>query len=162
MRKQQHRFRAHATADPKELERRRDYYLRPEVQAKYKARNGTEKHKAYMREYRARPETKARQKEHSRLLKCFPIGMYDKLMEAQAGLCAICQRTLTPEKARTVHCDHDHATKTPRGVLCNNCNNAEGNIRRCGLSPHEFGERLAAYLANPPAAQFLTEDAHDD
>lgn len=47
--------------------------------------------------------------------------------------------------------DHCHGSGIPRGLLCNNCNAAEGHIESTGLSPKEFGERLAAYLDNPPA-----------
>jgi len=46
-----------------------------------------------------------------------------ELYEKQEGLCAICQ-TVEPEGV-----DHDHATGTIRGLLCDNCNSAIGMLK---------------------------------
>ena len=73
---------------------------------------------------------------------------YRKLLALQDGKCAICRRVLGK---RIGHADHCHDTKKPRGLLCSTCNQAEGLIKRSGLSSGEFGKRLAAYLAHPPA-----------
>jgi len=59
------------------------------------------------------------------------VGQYDKLLVAQHGVCAICNR---PETLKTaagdavcrLAVDHDHATGTVRGLLCNACNAALG------------------------------------
>lgn len=48
---------------------------------------------------------------------------YDRLFDAQRGLCAGCWR------APAAHVDHDHATGKVRGLLCLNCNQALGNVR---------------------------------
>ena len=54
----------------------------------------------------------------------------DALMEAQAGLCAICAR---PPEGRgpnaVLHIDHCHATGEVRGLLCAACNRGLGFFR---------------------------------
>ncbi len=45
---------------------------------------------------------------------------FDRIVEAQGGLCAICHTK--PAK----HVDHDHATGKVRGILCFTCNRALG------------------------------------
>jgi len=50
---------------------------------------------------------------------------YDKMLEAQGGVCAICHQE--ERKARhgvimALAVDHDHETGKVRGLLCNNCN----------------------------------------
>jgi len=50
---------------------------------------------------------------------------YDKMVEAQKGVCAICGR---PPVWGFEHLavDHDHKTKKNRGLLCHPCNSALG------------------------------------
>lgn len=48
-------------------------------------------------------------------------------VEAQHGACAICGDE--PDDPLTLHIDHDHATGTVRGLLCNRCNTALGMLR---------------------------------
>ena len=45
---------------------------------------------------------------------------YDKMLELQNGLCAICGR---PPKKKRLAADHDHTTLRVRGLLCWWCNN---------------------------------------
>ena len=47
----------------------------------------------------------------------------DAMIEAQGGVCAICQ------EREPKHVDHDHLTGSVRGVLCSCCNQALGNAR---------------------------------
>lgn len=47
----------------------------------------------------------------------------DAMIEAQGGVCAICQ------EREPKHVDHDHMTGTVRGVLCFCCNQGLGNFR---------------------------------
>ncbi len=61
---------------------------------------------------------------------------YDRLFDAQRGLCAGCW------KAPAAHVDHDHATGKVRGLLCFNCNQALGNSR----DDIEVLRRLVNYL----------------
>lgn len=45
---------------------------------------------------------------------------YEKMLQGQQGLCAICFR---PPRKRRLAVDHDHITKRVRGLLCWWCNN---------------------------------------
>ena len=50
---------------------------------------------------------------------------YNKFLEQQKGLCAICNRPETRKrknKQPVLSVDHDHKTKEVRGLLCNKCN----------------------------------------
>lgn len=49
------------------------------------------------------------------------LEQYDKLLESQGGVCAICG-TDTPGGMGRFHIDHDHKTGKIRGLLCNKCN----------------------------------------
>jgi uncharacterized protein YbaR (Trm112 family) len=53
-----------------------------------------------------------------------PRGMYDAMLAAQNGVCAICHG---PPRSRTgrpgiLHVDHDHTTGAVRSLLCTSCN----------------------------------------
>lgn len=54
--------------------------------------------------------------------------MYDSLLVAQKGLCAICQCK------KQLGVDHDHMTGKVRGLLCGSCNLALGLLRDNALS----------------------------
>jgi len=51
---------------------------------------------------------------------------YDRLLESQKGLCAICYK-VNGNKALAV--DHDHRTNKVRGLLCDKCNQGIGCFR---------------------------------
>ena len=53
---------------------------------------------------------------------------YERMFDAQGGVCAICGKP-RPEE-RTLHVDHDHETGEIRGLLCFSCNNALGRLPR--------------------------------
>ena len=82
---------------------------------------------AYRREYRQRPERKRADRD-GYLRRKYGIGVedYDRMFEAQGGVCAICRKP-RPEE-RTLHVDHDHETGEIRGLLCFRCNNALGDF----------------------------------
>lgn len=69
---------------------------------------------------------------------------YERLFEAQGGLCAICRQSETIKTGagalRRLAVDHDHATDRVRGLLCYRCNSALGQyeLRR---------EAIEKYLA---------------
>ena len=83
----------------------------------------------------------------------------EKLYQAQNGLCPCCKRPLD-EDIQKNHLDHDHALEGDnagkvRGLLCNLCNAAEGQMKhkfnRSGLKGRdvdylEWLEALLAYL----------------
>jgi hypothetical protein len=53
------------------------------------------------------------------------IEDYEKILAAQGGGCAICERK--PSK-RHLDVDHDHSSGKFRGLLCSNCNQALGRV----------------------------------
>ena len=85
----------------------------------------------------------------------------EKLYQAQNGLCPCCKRPLD-EDIQKNHLDHDHALEGDnagkvRGLLCNLCNAAEGQMKhkfnRSGLKGREvdyleWRESLLTYLKN--------------
>lgn len=67
---------------------------------------------------------------------------YREMLNAQAGVCAICS-TDKPGADRIMWCvDHDHVTGVVRGLLCIGCNAGIGNLKD---DPHLL-DRAAAYL----------------
>ena len=138
-------------AKPEVVARRKEYYRRPEVLEKYKARSGTEAQKAYMKEWRQSESGKASMKAAGLRQRAFTLELWETLRQAQGNACAICRR-LFSDDPRKIHADHCHDTNKPRGLLCQNCNHAEGQIKKTGLAPEEFAKRLQHYLDSPPAA----------
>ena len=60
------------------------------------------------------------------------IDVYDSLFNSQVGVCAICKESETivrRGKVSDLAVDHDHATGTIRGLLCQRCNQGIGNFR---------------------------------
>jgi hypothetical protein len=55
------------------------------------------------------------------------LADYDRLLDGQGGVCAICGES-RPEE-RTLHVDHDHVSGAIRGLLCFRCNNSLGDLR---------------------------------
>ncbi len=54
-------------------------------------------------------------------------GDYDKMLESQGGVCAICRETCS--SGRRLAVDHCHETHKIRGLLCGNCNNGIGRLK---------------------------------
>jgi hypothetical protein len=54
-------------------------------------------------------------------------AQYDDILEAQGGVCALCDAP--PTQGISLHVDHDHRTGEIRGLLCVRCNNALGVFR---------------------------------
>ena len=57
---------------------------------------------------------------HLRSLYGITLADYERLLEAQNGVCAICKAP--PESGRALAVDHVHDTKKVRGLLCVPCN----------------------------------------
>jgi len=63
----------------------------------------------------------------TQILKKFKLTVeqFNKLLEEQGGMCAICRR---PPTNRALCIDHDHTTGRVRGLLCVRCNTGLGNL----------------------------------
>lgn len=66
------------------------------------------------------------------------IDEYDKKLQEQCGVCAICGKKETVKNQygiRRLNVDHNHITNKNRGLLCNKCNQALGllNIDKEGI-----------------------------
>jgi hypothetical protein len=94
----------------------------------------------------------AQEKQHRTMVaRVYSIGRgdYDRLYEAQGGVCALCQ--VATGKARRLSVDHDHTTGEVRGILCRPCNDMLGH----GRDQVAFFERVIWYLVSPPARLVL-------
>lgn len=63
------------------------------------------------------------------LLKAYGITLdeFNKMFEAQEGVCAICFQACKSGQSLCV--DHNHDTKKVRGLLCKDCNNGMGRLK---------------------------------
>lgn len=73
---------------------------------------------------------------------------YLRLLNFQHGVCSICSAPFAGGRRR-LHTDHDHATNTVRGLLCDQCNHGLGSFR----DRPDFLRRAALYLEKPPALE---------
>lgn len=78
--------------------------------------------------------------------------------------CTICSKSVShnPPEGKyhsTAFIDHDHETGIIRGILCHYCNASEGNIKKTGMCPEEWGRRLIDYYEAPPLAQSWTQNS---
>ena len=100
-----------------------------------------ERFAAWQAEYRNRPERKRKMRDlYYRRTYGLSADEVDAILVAQDGVCAICGQA--PERAASLHLDHDHRTGRLRGILCLNCNQALGKL---GPDPAVYS-RAAAYL----------------
>ena len=51
---------------------------------------------------------------------------YKKMFDFQEGKCAICRKDFSQRNFKSLHVDHDHRTRTVRGLLCTKCNTILG------------------------------------
>lgn len=78
----------------------------------------------------------------------FTRELFDSMLAFQKNKCGICDRKIFG--GRETHSDHCHEANIPRGLLCSQCNQAEGMIAKSGISAQEWIKRLMEYLNNPP------------
>jgi len=81
-----------------------------------------EKQKRYRKSKAGRDKTKAWQLKH---LYGLTLEDYEKLLEAQKGVCAICKKSYR-DGGRNLSVDHNHISGKVRGLLCDSCNRAIG------------------------------------
>jgi predicted DNA-binding protein YlxM (UPF0122 family) len=80
------------------------------------------------------------------LLRSYDITLeqYDKMVEDQTGVCAICKLPPAPNgtSSNKLNVDHDHTTGSVRALLCVNCNVGLGKFK----DTPELLEAAAVYL----------------
>lgn len=105
------------------------------------------------------PEKGAVKNRERRLKHRYGISVedYDRLFEAQGGVCAICGR---PPKAKRLAVDHDHRTGELRGLLCTTGQRGGCNYGLLGGRDRDPGlfRRAYEYLTDPPARRVLDLD----
>ena len=69
--------------------------------------------------------------------------IYDAILNAQGGVCAICGVPAQNSAKRRLAVDHSHTTGSNRGLLCTMCNHA---LERVGNDP-DWGSKALNYLA---------------
>lgn len=146
--KQRLRVAAKLEADPQHFAKyRKDYY---EVN---KERLLVEQRERGKRNYQAKPEA---YRVRGRKTRIRSYGLtpeqFEAMLQAQAGLCLICRRPMSPPAI-----DHDHATGAVRGLLCRGCNSALGLFQD---SP-EMLHRAAAYLTNSSSGATSTTSSNN-
>lgn len=85
-----------------------------------------------------------RREYHLKSMYGISIEEYDRMLAEQNGKCAICLSGTpkAPKRVNHWYIDHCHSTGKVRGLLCNACNRAIGNL---GDDISNF-ERAIAYL----------------
>ena len=76
---------------------------------------------------------------------------YDRILEFQGGVCALCKKP--PKEGKRLAVDHDHESGAVRGLLDFTCNK-----RVVGSRSAATILRMAEYVTNPPARQALGRD----
>lgn len=76
---------------------------------------------------RARPSD-SRFKEHIKGRYGITLDEYNRILETQNGVCAICRNASPGVRIKRFSVDHDHATGEIRGLLCIKCNTAIGQL----------------------------------
>ena len=139
-----------------------------EARAARQAKRGSEGELWRRRQRRTKTEVRERERRYARkpdvVLRRYairykiPAADLAALIASQENKCGSCGDDLV--SGHGTHIDHDHATGKVRGILCRDCNLAEGFLRG---SP-ERARKLAAYLdrhASPIAPGIETDAAPD-
>ena len=96
--------------------------------------------------------TKVRHAHSLRSLYGITLADYERMLQEQGGVCAICRGAETSAHGQTgtpyrLSVDHDHETGRIRGLLCQNCNRAIGLLNddparlRAAVDYLESGDR---------------------
>jgi len=121
----------------------RAYIARPEVKEIRRARNRTEDSRAAGRERRHQARLSNPEAERDAKLRHrygITLEAYEQMLEAQGGVCAVCEQL--PEQGRRLSVDHDHSSGAIRGLLCHLCNSGLGHLK----DDLATVERLVLYL----------------
>ncbi len=133
---------------PKNKKRQKEYYQKnkeeikaerdkPENKFKAKAYYENNKEKILEKAKEDYPKNKERMNKQSKeahLKKNYNLSIedYNKMVERQGGVCAICRKkeiSIQNGKPQKLSVDHDWKTKKVRGLLCKNCNTTLGNLK---------------------------------
>lgn len=138
--------------DPEVQLKAKLYRQSPEYRAKAYANSKkyrqSEKHKEWKKNYRSTPEQQLKRKNYEYKRK-FGITFddYQKLLENQNNVCAICKKEESFVLRGVKHSlavDHCHNTGKIRGLLCRNCNQGLGLFH----DNVEFLNEAIYYLTN--------------
>jgi hypothetical protein len=80
---------------------------------------------------------------------------YDRLLEAQGGVCAICKRYPPHRRIKRLCVDHDHKTGRIRGLLCSRCNSGIGMLQDDEASLSGAIAYLTGRTAEPQPFAFI-------
>lgn len=110
----------------------------------------SEKQKEYNKKYRESEHGRKKMYELTkrwiRNKNGFTDNLFNKMLESQNYLCAIC-KTDIPSKnnKKDWHGDHNHDTGKARGVLCAGCNTLLGRLESVGF---DWVDKAKVYLNN--------------
>lgn len=122
--------------------------------------------------HRARKKSLKAKSHSSRMLSLYKLtdGEYDKLLEAQGGMCYTCgDWTGNRGVTKKLSVDHDHSCcpkppicgKCIRGLICSRCNTLLGELGDSQGHLLARLDRLRDYKLNPPAQRLLKEIRHE-
>ncbi len=82
------------------------------------------------------------------------LVQWNALIEAQRGLCPVCNEPLDMNRTRAIHTEHDHTTKVIRGITHAPCNTALGRLGDdvAGLT------RALVYVSGASAPETLIDE----
>lgn len=125
--------------------RLREYRQRPEV----KARIAAQQRSYYDREKASKSRREYVQKVRERGVHTETLvsrSIFDAMLAEQGGVCAICRQPETKLSAkgrvRRLAIDHDHRTGRIRALLCSRCNTVVGYLK----DDYRLAERAAVYM----------------
>ncbi len=116
------------------------------TQKRYREKN-PEMKKKQLAQWRATPSGKVSvRKEYLKRVFGLSLADYITMAVKQGGVCLICAQVETRKdrsgKVKPLSVDHDHLTGKVRGLLCDACNNAIGNLR----DDPQIARAVARYL----------------
>ena len=86
------------------------------------------------------------------------VYQYRKMLDDQAGCCAICGKEF--EQLANINIDHDHSDGAVRGLLCKNCNLMVGNAKDNPITLARAIQYLEVAEERRPSVQKM-KDASD-
>ena len=115
---------------------------KPEIKAKIKAREQTDKVKQHKASYRKDSRyIESVRKSHLKRKYNLTVDQYNELLVSQNNCCAICKKHKDTFN-QALHVDHCHKTSKVRGLLCHKCNRAVGLIQ----DSYEVAISMSNYL----------------